>query len=355
MVKLVFLLLISIGLLAFFYLNQSRLPTSPVQQAVSPTSTPVKSQPTPTSKPLPQTKLLKSDYQIFQTFNNCGPAALSMALYYFGIYKSQAELGADLRPYQNPQGNNDDKSVSLDELAQEAEKFGLIAYHRPAGNLNLLKQFIAQGLPVITLTLLKADDDIGHYRVVKGYDDQTAQIIQDDSMQGANIHFSYQDFNQLWQQYNYEYLVLAPKNQQATLERILGNNLDEKTAWEEAVKISQNQLKTDPENVTARFNLSVALYHVGDYQGSIDQFSKAQNKLPFRTLWYQIEPIQAYYQLGDYQQVFVLTDQILGGGNRAFSELYLLRGQIYLHQGNTTAAKEEFSKAVFYNIHSKAA
>ncbi len=29
-----------------------------------------------------------------------------------------------------------------------------------------------------------------------------------------------------------------------------------------------------------------------------------------RTLWYQIEPIQAYYELGDYDTVMAMADQI---------------------------------------------
>src|SRR5690349_13712163 len=52
----------------------------------------------------PVAKTLQNDYQIFQTFNNCGPASLSMDLSYFGVYKTQEELGQALRPYQNPQG-----------------------------------------------------------------------------------------------------------------------------------------------------------------------------------------------------------------------------------------------------------
>ena len=73
--------------------------------------------PTPTLPPLPSQKILPNDYHVFQTFNNCGPAALSMELSYYGINISQQELVQDLRPYQNPQGDNDDKSVTLDELA----------------------------------------------------------------------------------------------------------------------------------------------------------------------------------------------------------------------------------------------
>ncbi len=169
-------------------INQVATSLKPVKRTV-PTAT------VPVLRALPASVLLQSDYQVYETWNNCGPASLSMALSYFGIHESQAALGQDLRPYQNSQGDNDDKNVSLDELVQEAKKFGLLAYHRPNGSMQLLKQFVANGLPVIIDTNMTTSDDIGHYRVVKGYDDTSGVIIQDDSMQGHNVRFSYADMN----------------------------------------------------------------------------------------------------------------------------------------------------------------
>lgn len=328
----------------------STLQTAQMAAAVSPEQTLAVTMP-----PIPSSKLMANDYQIYQTFNNCGPASLSMGLSYFGIHKTQAELGQDLRPYQNPQGDNDDKSVSLDELAQEAEKFGLVAYSRPNGSMQLLKELVAQNFPVIIETNLTKDDDIGHYRVVKGYDDAAGVIIQDDSMQGHNLRFSYADLDSIWKQYDYAYVVLVPKDKQQIAEAILGRNLDLKTAWQEAANANINALAQNTNDIYNRFNLSVAYYYLGQYQNSVNEFEKVEKSLPFRTLWYQIEPIQSYYQLGNYKRVFEITDNILNNGNRAFSELYIIRGDIYKKQGNIVAAKAEYEKAVFYNVNMKAA
>lgn len=307
------------------------------------------SSPTPSQIPFPTQKILQNDYQIFQSFNNCGPASLSMTLSYFQIHKTQKELGEELRPYQHPQGDNDDKSVTLDEIAKKATEYDLVSYHRPNGNIELIKQFIAYDIPVLTRTWLTTTEDIGHYRVVKGYSDESQTIIQDDSYQGKNISYSYTDFNTMWEKFNYEYVVLAPENKKAIVEEILGSSRNEKASWEKAVATSQNKLRENPEDIDARFNLSVALFHTGDYKQSVSEFEAIQNNLSSRTLWYQIEPIQAYYELGDYDKVFVITDSILNNYNRAFSELYILRGKIYQKQGNINAAKNEFEKAVFYN------
>ena len=272
-----------------------------------------------------------------------------MALSYNGINISQEILGQDLRPYQIPGGDNDDKSVTLEELAQKAEDLGLIPYHRPRGNIDLVKKFISRGMPVITRTCTRLNEDIGHYRIIKGYDDTTHEIIQDDSLQGKNLRYSYGDFEKLWEKFNYEYLVLVPKEKENLALHILSEYADSKTAWQNAISLSKNHLDQNPDDIYARFNLSVALYNIGDFKSSTEEFEKVENLLPFRTLWYQIEPIEAYYELGNYEKVFSLTDKILNNANRAFSELYILRGGIYKKQGNIGAARNEFEKAVFYN------
>ena len=302
-----------------------------------------------TLKPLPQFKILPNGYHTFQTFNNCGPAALSMALSYYGINVGQQQLGEELRPYQNPQGDNDDKSVTLEEISEISKDYNLTAYHRTNGNTDLIKNFINYDIPIIARTWTKANEDIGHYRVIKGYDQSIQSIIQDDSLQNKNLWYKYNDFAAIWGKFNFEYLVLVPKDKLGIAEVILGEDANEKIAWQKAVDTSSKILSQNPNDATARFNLSVALYHTGEFQKSVNEFEKVENRLPFRTLWYQIEPIQAYFELGNYERVFAITDRILNNYNRAFSELYLIRGEIYLKQGNIAAAKSEFQKAVLYN------
>ncbi len=272
-----------------------------------------------------------------------------MALSYVGITKSQQELGLELRPYQHPKGDNDDKSVTLSELAKKAMEFNLDAIHRPNGNIDMLKQFIAAGIPVITRTRLRKEDDIGHYRIIKGYDDTTKEFIQDDSYQGKNLRFSYTDFSDLWQTFGNEYLVIIPHEKLTIVTSIMGSQWEESVAWQGAVQSAVSSLAKHPDDIYTRLNLSVALYHTKDFKGSVSEFEKVESNLPFRTLWYQIEPILSYYELGNYSRVFEITDNIFTNQNRAFSELYILRGRIYQKQGNKQKAKEEFEKAVLYN------
>ncbi len=314
---------------------------------------------TPTLKPTPSPIAYPVSYEIplrthsFQRFNNCGPASLSMALSYFDVYLTQEEIGRELRPYQVANGDNDDKSVTLAELAGKAEGLGFKSYYRPNGNITLFKRFISQNIPVITRTITKPGEDIGHFRIVRGYN--STHLIQDDSLQGKGLKYTFADFEELWKQFNSEYLVIVPKNKIPIAENIIGEDVDKKVAWQKAAIGSNKILQEDPNDVRARFNLSVALYNAGDFLGAVNEFEKAEKSLTFRTLWYQIEPIRAYYELGNYERVFAITNSILDNHNRAFSELYLIRGDIYLKQGEVDAAKAEFEKAVFYNINLKEA
>lgn len=319
---------------------------------ISPSNSP---SPTPTPIPL----IIPTNYEIpirthvFQHFNNCGPASLSMALSYFDVYVSQEELGRQLRPYQVANGDNDDKSVTLTELKIKAEELGFAAFHRPNGNIDILTKFISQDIPVITRTLTHLSEDIGHYRVVRGY--SKTSIIQDDSLQGKGLFYTYEEFLALWKEFNFEYLVIVPKGKIAIAKQILGSELDEKVSWQTAATNSEKALLENPDDIYARFNLSVALYNSGNYKRSVQEFEKVEAKLPFRTLWYQVEPILAYYELGEYDKVFQITDKILQNQNLAFSELYIIRGDIYSTQGNLDLAKKEYEKAVFYNTSLKQA
>lgn len=359
MLKILVILTLIIGALGYFILKPASNQNPPVPLTELVNFPPIASSPSPSPTPIPiyipTSKVLNNNYHIFQTYNNCGPAALSMALSYYGIQKSQAELGEQLRPYQVPGGDNDDKSVTLEEVAEKSKEFGLIPYLRPNGNNEIIKQFIAIDIPVITRTWLKENDDIGHYRIIKGYDDGTGEFIQDDSLQGKNLRYSYTAFDKIWDKFNYEYLVLIPKDKQALAEQILGENLNETTAWLSAVNLSNEKLKQNPNDITARFNLSVAYYKLGDYEKSVQEFEKVEDRLSFRTLWYQIEPILAYYELENYDRVVEISNKILNNHNRAFSELYILKGNIYLKRGDKNAARNEFQKAVLYNRNLKAA
>ncbi|MCE9644081.1 C39 family peptidase [Candidatus Parcubacteria bacterium] len=299
--------------------------------------------------PLPKQKLLTSGYHVFQTFNNCAAAGLSIALSYYDINVSQEKLAAVLRPNNNLQGIDDDKSTPPPELAAEAERRGLVAYYRGGGDIDTLKRILAAGHPVLIRTLLNSTEDFAHYRVIRGYDDARGVIIQDDSYQGKDKAYTYAEFNAIWKPFNYAYVVMADPKDKASLDAALGESKDAKASWQKAIKIAESQLATNANDTKARFNLATAYYYLGDYARSVAEYEKVESKLARRTMWYQMEPIEAYYHVGNYARVFSLSDNILNDGNRAYSELYLFKGKSYQKQGKSDLARAEFEKALLYH------
>lgn len=285
----------------------------------------------------------------YQTFNNCGPATLSMMLSWYGKEVGQKELGDKMRPYQNPKGNNDDKTIFTYEFVDWTKKYGLESTGRVNGDIELLKTFTANGIPVVVKTWLKVGEDIGHFRIVRGFDENRKVIIQDDSYDGPNKKISYYDFLSMWQPFNYAYMIVYTPDQKDLVFAIIGEEWKENIAWKNSLTRAQKESELDPENVYPLFNMSSAYYHLGDYQNSVSSYELVESRLPKRMLWYQIEPIQSYFKLGDYSQAFSITAHIFENGNRAFSELYQIRGEIYALQGNIVKAKEQFELAIQYN------
>lgn len=293
--------------------------------------------------------LLKTKKFVYQTFNNCGPATLSMLLDFYGINSSQQEIADDLRPFQQIRGIGDDKSVTLDELADFAKKKNLETYKRLGGDINKLKLFLENGIPVLTITWLNRDGGFGHYRIIKGYDDKLNQITEDDSIFGLDQRLSYSEFLNLWQYFNYQYLIAVPPEKKEIVEAILKDENDITTSYKRALIKAQNEYQQNPSNVLPLFNESTSFYYLGDFENSIKSFEESQKNLPFRMTWYQPEPIMSYQKVKNYSKVFSLIDAIFKSGDLAFSELYQIKGEIYLDQSKKDEAKKEFQLALYYN------
>lgn len=286
---------------------------------------------------------------VAQTFNNCGPATLSMVMSMFGKNVSQEVLANEMRPFHNPYGGVDDKSIFASEFARFAKEYGFEGIHRPNGTTDLLKTFVANDIPVIVRMWLNPYEDIGHFRIVRGYDSAKQNIIVDDSYNGPNIEIPYSDFLAMWQPFQYGYVLVFPKEKQDVVNSILDKEVDEMVAWQNTLERAEKELADNPNNAYTEFNLAVAHYYLGNYKKTIEAFERAEPNLPPRMLWYQYEPIVAYQKEKNYDRVFQLTAAVFNSGNLAFSELYQVRGEVYEVLGNTEAAKREFENAVYYN------
>lgn len=319
--------------------------TQPEEKTASP-------QPPPAAQAeeTPTRKLIEGLAHAWQTFNNCSSVGLLIAMSHWGVRDTQEAIAEATRPWNNPKGDNDDKSVTLYELAEYAEaKHDLATYVRPNGTIELLEKFIANGIPVVARTLTYSDKDMVHYRVVRGYDDARSVIIESDGINGPKFEVPYDDWMHLWKDYNYSYLIVVPPEKKGLVEQILAGERNEKMAWQNAKTRAESALSKNPNDMFAHYNLVTALYYLGDYQAAVHEFENIESRLTRRVLWYQHEPIEAYFKLGQYDRVLELTDSVINDNNRSVSELYVLRGKIYESRGDVAAARAEYEKAMYYH------
>ena len=171
------------------------------------------------SAPLPAHADVGPMQHLWQTLNNCGPAAVVMALSTFGIEADQevarlALRGPDVRRGMGP-GPVD---PWLNEL------YGLRSISRMNGTTELMKRLVANGFaPMVTQWMQDPTiSRISHWRTVRGYDDDAAVFYVNDPMLGANVPLSYEWFNANWQPFSYRWMVLYRPNDQGRLQQLIG-------------------------------------------------------------------------------------------------------------------------------------
>jgi hypothetical protein len=161
-----------------------------------------------------------------QTLNNCGPAAVVMALSTLGIDESQevarlAMRGPDVRRGMGP--------TRVGPWVDE--RFGLKAMWRFSGTNELMKQLVTNGFaPMVTQWMVDPNiSRISHWRVVRGYDDAKGVFYVNDSMLGNNVPLTYGWFDQNWLAFGYRYMVIFQPEDEPLLRAIIGEHWDDYT------------------------------------------------------------------------------------------------------------------------------
>ena len=302
--------------------ERSEMDSSPATStaAIGPTSTVLSSEnsATPTMTPVPKSIHLAGVKHEYQTWNNCGPATLGMALSFWGWEGNQQPIAAFTKP--NPR----DKNVMPYELIDYVEaETGLQVLTRVGGDNDLLKRFLAAGFPVIIEKGFELPKDgwMGHYELVTGYDDLTKYFTLQDSYFGPDQSMTYAELESNWRAFNFTYLVVYPPAREEQIQIILGPFWAEQFAYRAAAEIASNEIYilTGRDQFFAWFNRGTNLMHLQDYAGSADAYDRAfelypaipEKQRPWRIMWYQTGPYWAYYYTGRYQDVINLSTKTL--------------------------------------------
>jgi hypothetical protein len=328
--------------------------TPELSPAPNPTATP-----TPVPSPLPGSVSLSGIRHEWQSFNNCGPANLAMALSYWGWSGDQRDTRAYLRPHP------DDYNVMPEEMLSFIEAHtDLKAVLRYGGDLELLKRLVGAGFPVILEKGLHPSDDwwMGHYVVVSGYDDAWGRLITQDSLVMADYPVLYEDVeHRWWRDFNYLYLVIYSSEREAELLAILGQQADEEYNLRHALDIAtqETQSLSGRDLFFAWYNKGSSLAALGEYGPAAEAFDQAyavyqtipEKERPWRMGWYQVGPYQAYYHSGRFQDVINLANTTLSVfAKPPLEDSLYWRGMARQASGDREGAIEDFKRAVDLNL-----
>ncbi len=334
-------------------------PAESYASSLAPTPTAAATLPPPTATPwpVPAAARMGGVTHVFQEWNNCGPATLVMALSHFGLVYSQRDTAAALRP------NQEDRNVTPQEMASFVNgQDGLRAVARINGDLDLLRRLLANDVPVIIEIGFDPPGEYqwlgwyGHYLLPVAYDDAAGQVWVYDSWLGTSEVpqtnadpdgrvLTYDELEADWQQFNRSYIVLYEPAQEALVGELLGSALDDDAMWRASLARNQSDAARDPNNAFYWFNLGSTYNALGEYDKAATAFDQARAiGLPWRMLWYQFGPYEAYYQVGRYDDVVLLAETTLKD-RPYFEESYYYLGLTQSALQNPSAARENLEKA----------
>lgn len=348
--------------------EETPLPTAEPTLAptMTPTDTPTpEPTATPTATPVPDKVLIEGVPRVQQFFNNCGPANLTQVLNFYQFDVNQGQVASVLKP------NNEDRNVSPWQIAEYVNNHtNLRAAYYSGGTLDLLKQLIAAGIPVVIEkgyepNTPNAEGWFGHYLTVFGYDDTTQKLNgMDTYLTPSNLARGFlEDYaviERYWQQFNYTFYLVYRPDQEAAVNAILGPAMqDAETMWRNAAARAETERTADPGNAFAWFNLGTSLTELGlltgdesYYQVAAQAFDEARTLgLPPRMLWYQFRPYMAYLKVGRYQDVIDLANATLSNqGGRNVEETYWYKGHALAFLGDAEGATRAYQDALVVNV-----
>ncbi len=270
-----------------------------------------------------------------QGFNNCGPATISMQLNALGAHTTQDVAMAMLRPINGPSG---DRNVGPRELVAFAEQQGFRSRVIQGASVNVLKALVAAGIPPIAETwfIPEPNDEMGHYELLVGYDGDRLNFY--DSYRGPNVTWDSNEFDALWRVFNRLAVVTWKPEQDAQVRAILGPLMDDAQMYSQALATARNESFANPADRWAQFNIGTSALKLGDLETSVKAFDAARRLgWPWRTLWYQFGPYQAYFEARRYDDVIALSNDVLGRVNN-LEESYYWRAQANAAKGRKDLA-----------------
>ena len=305
--------------------------------------------PTVAPPPLPSSVLLEGVRYEAQGWNNPGPAALAMALSYYGWTGDQQAAARWLKP------EPEDKSVSPWQMVAYVNgQTPYRAIYRMGGTLDVLKSAVAAGFPVIAAVGLETDSDgwFGHYQLVTGYDERQSDFLIYDSYLGPTTEphrIPFGEFDAAWRQFNRTFVVAFPPDRAGDVQAALLGYDDPAYGARMALETARTEVARNSADEWAWFNLGTAYAVLGRFEDAAAAYDRALDiGLPFRTLWHQFGPFEAYFGAGRYDDVLALCASVLEG-TPYVEEARYWQALVYTTQGEVEDASRALEQLIALN------
>jgi tetratricopeptide (TPR) repeat protein len=290
---------------------------------------------------------------VYQQVNRCSAAALTIQLSYFQWEGNYSDTIRALNPHI------EDVAVRLDEMAAFARQQGLGAVDRTGGTVELLKALVAGGFPVLVENSYFEgaggyDDWLSHNRVIMGYDNAAGVFLSFDSLLGNGENnqgrpIPYDELDERWRPFNRDYLVLYRPEAEGRVQAILGDQWDVQANAVWTLAQSTVEIGTPIEDGFTWFNIGSSLLTLNRNDEAADAFDQAQAEgLPWRMLWYQYGPLEAYLRVGRNADVLAVAQNVLYT-TPGVEEIYYYMGLAWEASGDLQRAEGYLESAVWRN------
>lgn len=326
---------------------------TPEGDPAQPTATP---EPTATPIPVPAAFELDGMGLEYQSFNNCGPANLSMEINYWGWPSTQDVTKAGLRTHE------DDRNVMLSEMRDYViEKTNLSALIRYGGTIDIVKRLVFGGFPIL-LERGHTDPEngwMGHYSIVTAYDDASQTVRIPDTLLGV-MSLGYDELMLDWAHFDGIYLVVYPPEREAEVLRLLGPDADSAVNLQNTLDqvTARIQQVGGREQFFAWYSRGSILVEMQNYIEAAQAYDQAfaiyaqlpPGERPWRITWYQVGVYPAYYYTGRYQDCLDITMQTLNNTlNKELPETWYWAGRAAAALKMTNDAASHYRKALEYH------
>jgi tetratricopeptide (TPR) repeat protein len=177
----------------------------------------------------------------------------------------------------------------------------------------------------------------------------------------ADFPLPYEELSEAWwRDFNHVYIVIYPSDREAEIMGILGSQADPayNASYAADLALQEIGVLTGRDQFFAWFNRGTNLAALGDYPAAAQAYDQAfiqyaglpESERPWRLLWYQTGPYEAYYFAGRYQDVINLANTTLSFLSQpVLEETFYWRGLAKEALGDAQGGLKDLSRAAELN------